>query len=152
LHDTDNREQGVSFKKDSPPSDLFRVKVDNEHGMAQRRGTGMFPHPIMNRFPLPPLEEQDRLNDMPLRENSIECIFNHYRWTEMLKDDPIPGGLVGFRTAHKLTLMPHSIKHYQELGRLVAQAGSLPWEEPITKYGAKFLEGLALLWVQGAST
>jgi hypothetical protein len=28
---------------DSPSSALFRVKVYNEHGMAQRNGTGMFP-------------------------------------------------------------------------------------------------------------
>ena len=30
-----------SYKKDSPSSGLFRVKVYNEHGMAQRNGTGM---------------------------------------------------------------------------------------------------------------
>jgi uncharacterized protein YbgA (DUF1722 family) len=41
--------------------------------------------------------------------------------------------------------MAHSRKHYQELGRLVAQAGSLPWDELIAAYGAKFMEGLALL-------
>ena len=39
----------------------------------------------------------------------------------MLENDPTPGGLVRFHTAHKLTLMAHSPKHYQELGRLVAQ-------------------------------
>jgi hypothetical protein len=32
-----------SYKKDSPSSGLFRVKVCNEHGMIQRNGTGMFP-------------------------------------------------------------------------------------------------------------
>jgi hypothetical protein len=37
--------------------------------MAERNGTGMFPHAIMERFPLLPLEEEVRLNDMPLREN-----------------------------------------------------------------------------------
>jgi hypothetical protein len=29
----------------------------------------------MNRFPLLPLEEEGRLNDMPLRENFIERVF-----------------------------------------------------------------------------
>ena len=32
-----------SYKKDSPSSGLFRVKVYNEHGMAKKDGTGMFP-------------------------------------------------------------------------------------------------------------
>jgi uncharacterized protein YbbK (DUF523 family) len=71
---------GFVFKKDSPSSGLFRVKVYNEHGMAQRNGTGIFPRAIMNRFPLLPLEEEGRLNDMPLRENFVERVFAYYRW------------------------------------------------------------------------
>jgi len=119
--------------------------VYDEHGNPSRTGTGIFPRAVMQRFPLRPLEEEGRLNDLPLRENFIERVFAYYRWTEMLQNEPTPGGLVRFHTAHKLTLMAHSTKHYQELGRLVAQAGSLPWEELIATYGAKFMEGLALL-------
>ncbi len=40
-----------SYKKDSPSSGLLRVKVYNEHGMAQRNGTGMFPREVV---PMPP--------------------------------------------------------------------------------------------------
>ena len=54
-------------------------------------------------FPLMPLEEEGRLNDMPLRENFIGRVFAYYRWTQMLDEDPTPGGLVKFHTAHKLT-------------------------------------------------
>jgi uncharacterized protein YbgA (DUF1722 family) len=136
---------GFILKKDSPSSGLFRVKVYGEHGMAARTGTGIFPRELMNRFPLLPLEEEGRLNDMPLRENFIERIFAHYRWTELLESDPTPGGLVRFHTAHKLTLMAHSPKHYTELGRLVAKAGTIPWVELSAVYGAQFIEGLALL-------
>ena len=46
----------------------------------------------------------------------------------MLADKGTSGGLVEFHTAHKLTLMSHSPSHYREMGRLVAQAGTLPWE------------------------
>ena len=42
--------------------------------MAQRNGTGMFPREVMNRFPLLPIEEEGRLNDLPLRENFIERV------------------------------------------------------------------------------
>ena len=124
---------------------MFRVKVYNEHGIATRTGTGIFARALMERFPLLPLEEEGRLNDMPLRENFIERVFSYYRWTELLNNDPSPGGLVRFHTAHKLTLMAHSIKHYQELGRLVALAGRQPWDELVATYGAKLMEGLALL-------
>ena len=136
---------GFVFKSKSPSSGLFRVRVYDEHGNPSRTGTGMFPRAVMQRFPLLPLEEEGRLNDLPLRENFIERVFAYYRWTEMLRNEPAPGGLVRFHTAHKLTLMAHSIKHYQELGRLVAQAGTLPWEELSATYGRLFMEGLALL-------
>jgi len=103
--------------------------------MAQRNGTGMFPREVMNRFPLLPLEEEGRLNDLPLRENFIERVLPvekhdraYYRWMQMLEEEPTvplsgrprrrrkaPGGLVPvpavragkFHTAHKLTLMAH---------------------------------------------
>jgi uncharacterized protein YbgA (DUF1722 family)/uncharacterized protein YbbK (DUF523 family) len=140
---------GFVAKKDSPSSGLFRVKVYNEHGMAQRNGTGIFPRELMNRFPLLPLEEEGRLNDMPLRENFIERIFAYYRWTRMLDQEPTPGGLVKFHTAHKLTLMAHSPQHYTEMGRLVADAGKRDWEELTTEYGTKLMEGLAVMGTRG---
>jgi hypothetical protein len=62
--------------------------------MAQKNGTGMFPREVMNRIPSLPLEEEGRLNDMPLRENLIERAFAYYRLTEMLDKEATPGGLV----------------------------------------------------------
>jgi len=87
--------------------------------MAARTGTGLFARAVRERFPLPPLEDEGCLNDLPLRENLLERIFAYYRWTMLLKVDPTPGGLARFHTAHKLTLMAHSSKHYTEMGRLV---------------------------------
>ena len=113
--------------------------------MAQRNGTGMFPREVMNRFPLLPLEEEGRLNDMPLRENCIELVFAYYRWTEMLDREPTPGGLVRFHSAHKLTLIAHSPKHYSETGRLVADARMRDWDELTVEYGAQFMEDLVVM-------
>ena len=62
--------------------------------MAKKDGTGMFPREVMNCFPQLPLEEEGRLNDMPLCENFIERIFAYYRWTEMLDQEPTAGSLV----------------------------------------------------------
>lgn len=133
-----------SYKKDSPSSGLLRVKVYNQHGMAERNGVGLFARMLTERFPLLPVEEEGRLNDMPLRENFIERVFAYYRWTEMLANDPTPGGLVRFHTAHKMTLMAHSPKHYQEMGRLVAQAGAMPWAEMVAAYGPLLMTGLTV--------
>jgi len=143
---------GFIFKKDSPSSGLVRVRVYDQNGMPRRVGTGIFPREVMSRLPLLPLEEEGRLHDMRLRENFIERIFVYYRWTHFLEEDPTPGGLVRFHTAHKLTLMAHSPSHYQEMGRLVAQAGSLPWEELVETYGRLLMEGLGVLGTPGKHT
>jgi len=140
---------GFIFKKDSPSSGLFRVRVYNQHGMPQRNGTGLFAGAVRDRFPLLPLEEEGRLHDLPLRENFIERVFTYYRWSQMLENDPTPGGLVRFHTAHKLTLMAHSPSHYQIMGRMVAQAGSLPWDELSARYGQALMEGMLVLGTAG---
>jgi uncharacterized protein YbgA (DUF1722 family)/uncharacterized protein YbbK (DUF523 family) len=140
---------GFVFKKDSPSSGLFRVRVYDENGMPRRDGTGIFPREVMRRLPLLPLEEEGRLHDMRLRENFVERVFAYYRWTCMLQADPSPGGVVQFHTAHKLTMMSHSQEHYQRMGRLVARAGSLPWEELRDEAGRLLMEGLQVLTTPG---
>jgi hypothetical protein len=102
------------------------VKVYNEHGMAQRNGTGMFPREIMNRFPLPPLEEEGRLNNMPLRENFIERVFAYYCRTEMLDQEPTAGGLVKSQTALQPTFLAYSSKHCIRMVQWVTRAGWMP--------------------------
>ena len=124
-----------SYKRDSPSSGLHRVKVYTEQGMPSNIGTGIFPREVMQRFPLLPLEEEGHLQDMHLRENFFDRVFAYHRWTNLLAEDPTPGGLVRFHTAHKLSLMAHSPSHYQQMGQMVAQTGSLPWPELTERYG-----------------
>jgi uncharacterized protein YbgA (DUF1722 family) len=50
---------------------------------------------------------------------------------------------VAFHTAHKMSLLSHSTSAYNELGRLVAQAGSLPRAELRRAYEALFMQTLA---------
>jgi hypothetical protein len=132
----------------------------------------------MERFLLLPLEEEGWLNDMPLRENfragvcravppQANCTI---AWTRMLDEEPtVPpsgrprrrreaqGGLVPvpavragkFHTAHKLSLMAHSTKHYSEMGRLVADAGKRDWDELTAEYGAMLMEGLGVMGTRG---
>jgi uncharacterized protein YbgA (DUF1722 family)/uncharacterized protein YbbK (DUF523 family) len=143
---------GFVFKKDSPSSGLYRVRVYSEEGMPQRTGTGMFAREMQRRFPLLPMEEEGRLHDAHLRENFIERFFTYRRWTGVLEESPTPGGVVAFHTAHKLTMMAHSPKHYTEMGRLVAQAGSLPWDELVGEYSRLLMQGLESIATPGRHT
>ena len=60
------------------------------------------------------------------------------------------GSRLNFRgDYYKLTLMAHSPSHYQEMGRLVAGAGSSPWDDLAQTYGRSLMDGLQE--AQGAS-
>jgi len=134
---------GFIFKKDSPSSGLFRVKVYN-NGAAAKSGRGLFAAAVARRFPLLPMEEEGRLNDPHLRENFIERVFSYRRWKDFLSSGPTLGKLVEFHTAHKLLLMAHSPEAYRSMGALVAHGKEAPLPELLVRYEELFMKGLAL--------
>ncbi|MHB0876519.1 MAG: YbgA family protein [Anaerolineae bacterium] len=140
---------GFVFKSRSPSSGLLRVPVYDEQGMPVREGRGLFAGALVQRLPLLPAEEAGRLHDARLRENFVERAFASHRWQEHLAGGASAGSLVRFHSAHKLTLLSHSPKHYRELGRIVARAGTLPSDEVAHTYGAAFFQALAILATAG---
>ena len=140
---------GYVLKKDSPSCGLERVRVYRESGNPVRDGRGLYASALIARMPLLPVEEEGRLHDMRLRENFVERIFAYQRWKQFAQGEPSPGGLVRFHTAHKLTLMAHSPKHYQAMGRMVAKAGKEPMDALLPAYAEKFMDGLGSLAMPG---
>jgi len=136
---------GFVFKSRSPSSGMKSVKVYNDEGMPSQTGVGLFAKTFMDRFPLLPVEDEGRLNDALLRENFIERIFAFYRWKVFRSVDGSIKGLIRFHTEHKLLVMAHSPKHYQLLGKLVADTKSLPKNALLDEYSWLFFEGLAML-------
>lgn len=136
---------GFIFKSKSPSSGMARVKVYNDqNGIPVHNGVGMFARAFMEHFSLLPCEEEGRLHDPGLRENFIERIFVYQRWREMIADDGLAGALVEFHTRHKLLIMSHSITHYREMGRLVAQGKALKTTEARVQYQTLLMQALAL--------
>jgi uncharacterized protein YbgA (DUF1722 family)/uncharacterized protein YbbK (DUF523 family) len=125
---------GFIFKKDSPSSGLFRVKVYGESGPAQRTGRGLFAGAFADRFPLLPLEEEGRLNDAALRENFIERVFCYHRWKKFVADQATYKELIEFHARHKLQLMAHSPKLLSAMGKLVASGKTVPPVELMENY------------------
>ncbi len=134
---------GFIFKKNSPSSGLYRVKIYNS-GMPTKAGSGLFAAAVARHFPLLPLEEEGRLNDPYLRENFIERVFSYRRWKDFLAAGPTLGRLVEFHTAHKLLLMAHSPAAYRSMGALVAHGKGLPLPDLLCRYEELFMIGLAL--------
>ncbi|HEY3308450.1 MAG TPA: DUF523 and DUF1722 domain-containing protein [Desulfuromonadaceae bacterium] len=134
---------GFIFKKNSPSSGLFRVKVYKK-GIPAPTGRGLFAAAVVGHFPLLPVEEEGRLNDAVIRGNFIERIFSYHRWKDFLLTRPGIGELVDFHAQQKLLIMSHSIEIYRELGRLVAQAKGTDKAELFRRYEELFMKALAL--------
>jgi uncharacterized protein YbgA (DUF1722 family) len=124
---------------------MERVKVYNEKGVAVKKGVGMFARALMEHFPLLPVEEDGRLHDVKLRENFIERIFALKRWRDLLTYKVNLSSLVTFHTTHKLLILSHSTKHYEVMGRLVAQGKKVPLKELYSRFEILLMEALKLL-------
>jgi len=136
---------GFIFKSKSPSSGMERVKIYTEDNtIRSRNGSGLFARAFMDFFPLLPVEEEGRLHDPALRENFIERIFAFRRWRELLSEKKNVGRLTAFHTRHKLLIMAHSPRHYQETGRLVARAAQQTLQDVYDTYQHLFMEALRL--------
>jgi uncharacterized protein YbgA (DUF1722 family)/uncharacterized protein YbbK (DUF523 family) len=135
---------GYICKKDSPSSGMARVKVyGGVDGIPTRTSAGVFTRMFMERFPRIPVEEEGRLNDPVLREMFIERVFCLRRFRDLIARPLSRGALVDFHTDHKLLLLSHDRRHYEEMGRLVAGAKTLPLGTLYRKYEEIFMAALA---------
>lgn len=134
---------GFIFKKDSPSSGLFRVKVYSG-GMPAKIGRGLFADAFVRHFPLLPVEEEGRLYDMNIRENFIERVFAFRDWKDFLLGKRGLGELVQFHSRRKLQIMAHSPEIYRQMGRLVAEGKSLERVELLDHYQQLLLRVLSL--------
>ena len=133
---------GYILKSKSPSCGMERVKIYRS-GMPSRQGRGLFARTLMEARPLLPVEEEGRLGDPVLRENFIERVFAYHRWQALRAAGTTPARLVGFHTAHKLTLMSHSPEAYRALGRLVARADKHSARELAEEYIAAFMAAMS---------
>jgi len=136
---------GYILKRASPSCGMERVKVYGDGGVPAGAGSGLFARALMEAFPLLPIEEEGRLNDLRLRDNFITRVFSYRRLTALRDSSPRSADLVAFHTAHKYLLLAHSPPHYARLGRLVADLTRVPRTEWIDRYGQGFLEALGVM-------
>jgi uncharacterized protein YbgA (DUF1722 family)/uncharacterized protein YbbK (DUF523 family) len=135
---------GYVCKKDSPSSGMERVKVyGGPSGLPSPTGRGLFTAAFMARFPLIPVEEEGRLRDPALREMFVERIFTLRRFRDLVAGGRTRGRLVAFHSDHKYLLLSHGRVHYEEMGRLVAQAKSMPAGELFGRYQEMLAKALA---------
>ena len=130
---------GYIFIKNSPSCGLFRVKVYRANGMPHDEpARGIFAAEFTRAYPLLPVEEDGRLQDPVLRENFIARVFAWRNWQEMKANGLSAAALIDFHSRYKYTLMAHSPQQYQQLGRMLADAG----KHDSSVLGERYFSGL----------
>ncbi len=135
---------GFIFKSKSPSSGMQGVKVYSEPGMSRHKGVGLFARMFMERFPLLPVEDDDRLHDPELRENFIERIFVMRRWREAAARTPATASLIAFHARHKYLILAHSLKHCQSMGKLTAKAAEMDRGALFNEYATLLMDALRI--------
>ncbi len=112
---------GYIFMKNSPTCGLFRVKVYSGADVPPNgHGRGIFAAEVVKARPELPVEESGRLEDPVLRENFVMRVFAFAHWQRLVASGLTAARLIAFHSAYKYLLMAHSVVHYKEAGRLLA--------------------------------
>ena len=140
---------GYILKSDSPSCGLMHVRVYGSGDAPEGSGQGLFAKALAEEFPYLPIEDEGRLSDPQLRENWIERVFAYHRIKSFFGSRWTLQRLIAFHTAQKLTILAHSPRAYQKLGRLVARARTIPRQEFRPEYEALFMSALAVVATRG---
>ena len=135
---------GYILKSKSPSCGMERVKLYplSPRQMPSKDGVGQYAAALMQARPELPVEEEGRLCDPVLRENFVERVFTFQRWQGLLRAGLTPARLVEFHARHKLAILAHGQRHYQELGRMVAGAGCGDIQRTAERYASKLMSAL----------
>ena len=134
---------GYIFKNRSPSCGIARIKVYGDNGMPTPNGRGLFAEAFMQKHPLVPTEDEGRLHDAGIRENFITRVFSYHRLTHLLNGRWSRKALVEFHTSHKFLLLAHNRKHYDAIGKLVADAKQYSPSELKRRYAEVFMQILS---------
>lgn len=129
---------GIIFKSKSPSCGMGSTKTYLENENVDTQNDGVFVTICKEKFPLLPMEEEERLQDERLRENFIIQLFA-YDSIEKLKENNFSiNALVDFHARNKFLLQAKDKKLYIVLENIVANHENLPFGDLFAIYEYNF--------------
>lgn len=96
---------GFIFMSRSPSCGVEDVKIFRRDGRILRRGVGLFAEAFLRRFPLVPVEQENRLMDPAIRANFVSKIFVLKRWRDLVKKPRSRRRLRDFHDRHTFVFL-----------------------------------------------
>ena len=110
---------GYIFKARSPSCGLGDAEIHDESGAVSGRVSGAFAYSMLNKLPLLPAENEERLLDAKRRENFLVRIHIYHRWQQMLEQGLTVSILGQFHARHEALLAHYSKAAWQRMGRML---------------------------------
>lgn len=129
--------RAIIFKSKSPTCGLMSSKVYQTNGYVEAKDDGVFAALCKKEFGYLPMEEEGRLCDPWLRENFVMQVFA-YDDFENFKENAQMKDLVVFHQYYKFLLQSKDENIYRELGKIVGNHESKPFETILEEYEDKF--------------
>ncbi|MDC0430586.1 DUF523 and DUF1722 domain-containing protein [Candidatus Thioglobus sp.] len=129
---------GFIFKSKSPSCGIERVPIYQDgNKMPDYSGIGAFTQIFTQVNPNIPIEDEGRLNDSKIKENFLERVYAHYRFsmTEKTVSD-----LLDFHASYKYSIMARGSQYPSILGRIAASARHDNIEETREVYFKEFMQ------------
>jgi uncharacterized protein YbgA (DUF1722 family) len=113
---------------------MKRIPVYGEGGVQAMESAGVFTGAFMDRFPLIPVEEEDRLRTPSSRDSFIERVFTLRRFRDMAREGRSRASLAEFHADHELLILSRGRSVHAQMAKLVARGKDLRLEELYPRY------------------
>jgi uncharacterized protein YbgA (DUF1722 family)/uncharacterized protein YbbK (DUF523 family) len=126
---------GAILKSKSPSCGIKDVKIfpTEEKSAPLRRDKGFFGDAVIEKFPLYPVEDEDRLRNHIIKEHFLRRVFTYTSFRDVKKKKSI-NELIKFHSKNKFLIMSYNQKELKELGNITANKGKQPITEVLTDY------------------
>ena len=123
---------GFILKADSPSCGIKSAKIyPKKHNVpASRRGPGLFTEKIIDKFPMHPMEEEKRLNNIFLREHFYTAIFTVADFRNVNNFNL----LYKYHAKHKYLFMSYNQTLMTKMGKIAANQTKEKIEDVLNDY------------------
>jgi uncharacterized protein YbgA (DUF1722 family)/uncharacterized protein YbbK (DUF523 family) len=116
---------GLILMTGSPSCGLFDVEVRPDASSPPvRSGRGIFAAAVVAARPDLPVEDCGRLFETARFESFVTRVFAYAHWRAVCTVGVNARRLIAFHSRYKYLLMAHSVPHYREAGRLLANVSA----------------------------
>ena len=124
---------GYILKSKSPSCGMQQIDIIRD-GTLKKNGTGIYASILIQHFPNLPIESEDRLSIVKIRQQFIRRVFVYHRWKKRINNQPTLHAVKCFHRQHTSLLMASDSSRAEQLSSWLEQAHKLDFDVLLLGY------------------